>query len=103
VFVFFLKDIALLIFRFACSKPFEQLFQLHIERQRQSVQSINSGGYGSILNLAEVCPSNSSHIGKLSLRQAVLFPYFAQTAAKADGKRDCHFPIVTAIVNKNVR
>jgi hypothetical protein len=56
------------------SEPLEQLFQLRVKSLCQCVQGVNSGGDGSILDLAKVRSPNSSHVGKLGLRQAVLFP-----------------------------
>ena len=56
------------------SESLKQLFQLQIKSLCQRVQGVNSGGNGSILDLAEVCSPDSSHVRKLGLRQAMLFP-----------------------------
>jgi hypothetical protein len=48
-------------------------------------------------------PPDAGHIGKLGLRQAMLFPEITQTPTETNGKRNCHSPIFAGIFGGIVR
>jgi len=85
------------------SEASEHLFERNLQRLCQRVESVNSRRYGSVFNLRQVRPPYLSQIRKLNLRQAATLAQLADSAAKPDWERDCHFPIVAAIVGLIVR
>lgn len=88
--------------RTALQSP-QQLRERCFQRPRQRIERVDPRRDRSIFNLRKMRSPNPGHICQLDLRQAALFPHLADSPAKPDRERDCHFPIVAAIVGLTVR
>jgi hypothetical protein len=64
---------------------------------------IDTGRYGSILDLRQVSPANLSHVRQMGLRQTALSTDEANPSAKTDWERYCHTAIISFIVSTTVR